>query len=163
VVSDARLLNSFSTLQIALMFVVGAAVLSLAAVWIAETLHGGDLGEGTFDEASSAVLATFTLLFGLLLALTIAGLTSRDSSARSAVQREATALPQLTRTSQPFKPATRVRFKAAIAQYDHAVVEDEFVTMKSGHQSALVAGALQNLYAVYQSYNPTPTEWEPAI
>lgn len=145
------------------MFVVGAAVLSLAAVWIAETLHGGNLGEGTFDEASSAVLATFTLLFGLLLALTIAGLTSRDSSARSAVQREATALPQLTRISQAFKPATRVRFKAAIAQYDHAVVEDEFVTMKSGHQSALVAGALQNLYAVYQSYNPTPTEWEPAI
>jgi hypothetical protein len=89
------LLNNFSTFQIALMFVVGAAAISVVAVSVAERLHGG-LRDGAFDEASSAVRATFTLLFGLILALTISGLTSSDSSARSAVEREATGLAQLS-------------------------------------------------------------------
>lgn len=151
------LLNDLSTVEIVLLFVVGAAVLAVAGVIGAETAFPR-LREGTFEEGSTAIKSTFTLLFGLILALTISGLSSNASTANSAVSDESTALGQLTRAAQGIHLEERVRLKAAIAQYVHAVAEDEFATMRDGQASPLAAAALANLYGVYQAYKPRPSE-----
>lgn len=151
------LLNSLSTVEIVLVFVAGAAALAVVGVIVAERSFPR-LREGSFDEGTKAIETTFTLLFGLILALTIAGLTLNSDTANSAVSDEATTLAQLTRVSQGINVRSRPRLKAAIDQYVHAVAEDEFATMKDGRPSPLAAAALANLYAVYQNYKPRPNE-----
>lgn len=154
------LLNDLSTAALVLLFVLGAAVLSAGAVVLVERSFPR-LRHGAFDEGSSAIKATFTLLFGLILALTISGLSSNGANADTAVSNESTALAQLTRNSQAFALAERLQLRAAITQYVHAVAEDEFATMKTnGGQSPLAAAALANIYRVYQMYTPLPTEAE---
>jgi hypothetical protein len=151
------LLNSMSTVEIVLIFVIGAAIVAVAGVLMVERFYPG-FRDGTFDEGSKAIETTFTLLFGLILALTIAGLALNSDTANSAVSEEATAMAQLTRVSQGFNREARARLKGAVEQYVHAVAEDEFATMKDGRQSPLAASALANLYAVYQAYDPRPGE-----
>jgi hypothetical protein len=151
------LLNSLSTLEIVLVFVVGAAALAVVGVLLVERWYPG-FRDGSFDEGSKAIETTFTLLFGLILALTIAGLALNSDTASSAVTDEATAMAQLTRISSGFNREARARLKGAVEQYVHAVAEDEFATMKDGDQSPLAASALANLYAVYQKYDPRPSE-----
>jgi hypothetical protein len=155
--SIRSLLNNLSTFEIVVVFVLGAAALAVAGVIAVERWYPG-FREGSFDEGSKAIETTFTLLFGLILALTIAGLALNSDTANSAVSDEATAMAQLTRVGQGFNRQRRIPLKAAIEQYVHAVAEDEFATMKSGRQSPLAATALANLYAVYQNYNPGPGE-----
>jgi hypothetical protein len=140
-----------------LVFVLGAGALAVTGVLLVERFYPG-FREGSFDEGSKAIETTFTLLFGLILALTIAGLALNSDTANSSVTAEATAMAQLTRISQGFNRRSRVPLKASIDQYVHAVATDEFATMKRGRQSPLAATALANLFAVYQSYNPKPSE-----
>lgn len=152
------LLNSLSTVEIVLLFVGGAALLAVAGVIVVELVFPG-LRESPFEEGSAAIKATFTLLFGLILALTISNLSSNSSNANTVVSNESTALTQMSRNSQDLHLGERLRVRAAIDQYLHAVAEDEFATMRaSGTQSPLAAAALANLYGVYQAYTPKPTE-----
>lgn len=141
------LLNNLSTFEIVFLIVGGAVVLSIIGVRVAESLYPS-LGEGSFSEGSDAIKGTFTLLFGLILALTISGLSSNSGTAASAVSDEATALAQITRGSAALPRRERTRLRAAVEQYVHAVAEDEFATMRAGQQSPLAAAALANLYGV---------------
>lgn len=143
----SSLLNSTSTVGFVLVFVVVAVVLSVFGLLVAEVAMPG-LKTGTFNAGATAVKLAFGRLFGLILALTIAGLVANSFVANSAVADESTALAQLTRASQTLKLTDRTRMKAAIGQYVHAVAEDEFLTMKEGQASPLAAAALANLYSV---------------
>lgn len=151
------LLLHVSTVGIVLLFAIGASMLSVVGFALTERFYPR-LRKGSFPQATGSVGTAFTLLFGLILALTIAGLTSNASTASSTVSDESTALSQLTRAAQAFNPQTRAEFKAAIDQYDHAVADDEFLTMQRGEQSPLAAAALANLYAVYLGYTPKSNE-----
>ena len=154
------LLNSMSTLEIVLVFVCGAATLAVVCVLLVERWYPG-FRQGSFDEGSKAIETTFTLLFGLILALTIAGLALNSDTASSAVTEEATAMAQLTRVSRASTAMRACALKASIDQYVHAVATDEFATMKEGRQSPLAATALANLYAVLPGPLRPQAEREP--
>lgn len=151
------LVANVSTLGIVLMFVGGAVLLTVGGFLTAEAVFPS-LRYSSFNEATTEVKAAFTLVFGLILALTIADLSSSTSDANATISTESTTLAQLTRTSQAFSPEARATLKASISQYVHAVAEDEFTTMENGKPSPLAAAALANLYGVYQSYTPAPNE-----
>lgn len=151
------LLNNVSTVGIVFLFVVGAFLLAAGGFLLAESMFPR-LRESNFNMAATEVKGAFTLLFGLILALTIAGLSTNNAAASSTISSESTALAQLSRTAQDFSTETRTVFKAAIGQYVHAVAEDEFTTMGDGKSSPVAAAALANLYGVYQAYTPSATD-----
>jgi hypothetical protein len=70
------------------------------------------LRESPFEEGSAAIKATFTLLFGLILALTIPNLSSNSSNASTVASNESTALTQISRTSQGLHLGERRRVRA---------------------------------------------------
>jgi hypothetical protein len=146
-----------STFGVVVIFIGGAVVLTVAGFLIVETLHPG-FREGSFKPAAASLRGGFTLMFVLILALTIGSLASNGPSANGKVSDEATALAQMTRTAQTFSPETRLVLKAAISEYVHAVAEDEFATMTQGESSPVAAAALANLYGVYQGYTPKSNE-----
>lgn len=151
------LVMNVSTFGIVVLFIGSAVVLTVAGFLIVEALHPG-FREGSFKPAAASLRAGFTLLFVLILALTVGGLSSNGPTANGKISDEATALAQITRSSQTFSPEARPALKAAISQYVHAVAEDEFATMTQGESSPVAAAALANLYGVYQGYTPKANE-----
>jgi hypothetical protein len=141
------LVNSVSTVELVLLFVVAGVALSVGGILLAEWALP-NLRTGTFAAGANNIRLAFRGLFGLILALTVAGLVANGFVANNAVSDEATTLAQLTRASQTLNVTDRRRMKAAIGQYVHAVAEDEFATMRDGQASPLAAAALASLYSV---------------
>jgi len=149
------LLDHLSTLQLIVIVVGGATVIALILSAIAQRAFP-HLAESDFDRAADAMRGGFTLLFGLILGLSISSVSSKYTAAQSTVASEATDLAQLVFASRAMSPAERAVMGDAIAWYDHAVAEDEWVTMRQGKESPLASTALANLYGVYQAYTPSP-------
>lgn len=82
------------------------------------------LRESNLRDVSGEIGAAFSLLFGLILALTIADISANSTTAATTVSDEATILAQLTRSAQDSSPVSRGVLKAAVGRYVHAVAED---------------------------------------
>ena len=132
------LLNHFSTVGLILLIVGGTTALAVAGCLIVQRACP-NLGESELEKGAEAMCGAFTVLFGLILGLSIAGVSARFSEAQSAVASEASVLAQLVRANRALPPDEQSAINPAIAQYDHAVVDDEWVTMRNGQESPRAA------------------------
>jgi hypothetical protein len=149
------LLDHLSTIQLIGLVVGGTTALAVGTCLVVQRLFP-HLHASDFDQATSAMRGGFTLLFGLILGLSISNVSAKLSSAQANVTTESTALAQLTLASRAIAPGERATVNGAIGWYDHAVAEDEWLTMQQGKESPLASAALANLYGVYQGYTPGP-------
>jgi hypothetical protein len=149
------LLDHLSTLQLIVIVVGGATVTAIGLCLVVQRAFPG-IAESDFDRAADAMRGGFTLLFGLILGLSISDVSSKYAAAQSTAASESTQLAQLVLASRAFPADQRGAMGEAIAWYDHAVTEDEWLTMRQGKESPLAAAALANLYGVYQAYSPAP-------
>jgi ABC-type multidrug transport system fused ATPase/permease subunit len=152
------LLNSLPTVGVFAVIIGFTTLVSVVSAYVVSVM-APNLGESHYEKLSDAIKAVFALLFGLIFALSMANISSKASEAASVASAEATSLAQLVRSTRSFAIPERIPARRAIREYDRAVVEDEWQTMRGGKASPRVDAALDNLYAVYQSYltRPNPT------
>jgi hypothetical protein len=147
------LLSHLSTGQLTLLLVGGPTAIAVAACLVIQRAVP-NLHESDFERASEAMRGGFTVLFGLVLGLAIAGVSAQLAAARSAVSSEATTLAEMMRASRAMPPDDRAAINQALAEYIHAVVDDEWVTMRRGEQSPRAAAAFEALYDTYTAHPP---------
>jgi hypothetical protein len=149
------LLSHLSTLQLVLLLVGGPTLLAVGACLAVQRAFP-DLHELEFDKGSEALRGGFTVLFGLVLGLVIAGVSAQLAAARATVSLEATTLAEMVHASRGMAPGNQAAIDAALAEYVHAVADDEWVTMRQGRESLRAAAAFEQLYATYTVYAPPP-------
>ena len=147
------LLGHFSTIQLILLLVGGPTALTVAGCLIMQRRLPA-IGNSEFERAAEALRGGFTVLFGLILGLSIASVSTQLSTAESTVSSEATTLAQMVRTSRAMPPADRDAENQAVSEYVHAVADDEWNAMQKGERSPRASAALDNLYEVYQEHPP---------
>jgi hypothetical protein len=150
------LLNNLSTEFLVLIIVGVPTAIAVFSVYYVDRAFP-KLGDVEIDDTVREVVG---LLFGLLLALVIASIVTKQDDADSATASEATAAAQLSRATRAYPIAEQIKFERSIGQYIHAVVEDEWPAMRTGGGSARAAAALESIYGTVQSFRPTR---EPAI
>ncbi|MGH3821987.1 MAG: DUF4239 domain-containing protein, partial [Pseudonocardiaceae bacterium] len=98
-------------------------------------------------------------LYTVVLALVITDLSGNFSAASSLVSSEASALAGLTRAADAFPDSARESVRSAAGEYVHAVVDDEWSTLRRGESSPRAFAALEGLYATMHNFEPqTPVE-----
>lgn len=150
------LLNHLSTWELILVIVAVPTVIAMALVFIVDKSFPS-LREVDIDNNVQEVVG---LLFGLLLALVIASIVSKQQDADSASAAESTAAAQLARATRAFPIAEQISFERSIGQYVHAVVEDEWPAMRTGGRSPRASAAIETIYGTFQKYRP---KGEPGI
>jgi hypothetical protein len=147
------LVNSLSTAEIVLIFVLGSVVLAIGvAIGIRRLIP--DIAESQFEDLASGLRIVYELLFALILAFVIASVLDKFNDAEATVGQEATALAQMHRDNLAFPSADQERLDAAIGTYITAVKDDEWRTMQDGESSPEAAAALETMYAQYAAYTP---------
>ena len=149
------LLNHFSTLELILLLVGGPTLLAVGGCLIVQRTFPR-LGDSEFDKMSETLRGGFTVLFGLILGLSIASVSTQLSAARATVSSEAAALAQMMRASRALPADDQAAITQAMDEYVHAVADDEWVMMQRGLESPRAAAALEQLYAVYTDHPPQP-------
>lgn len=144
------LLNHLSTEVLVLVVVGVPTLIAMIAVLFVDRVSP-NLRDLEMDDAVRDVVG---LLFGLLLALVIASIVTKQDDADSAAAAESTAAAQLARATRTFPIAVQIKFEQAIGQYVHAVVDEEWPAMRTGDHSARAAAALETIYGTLQSYRP---------
>lgn len=150
---ERAILNHFSTPAIIVMFVGGTVVLTLAGVLLARRFFP-DLGEGPFADVADGLRVVYELIFALILAFVIAAVLDTLGDAEATVATEATQIAQLQRQNDAFGDADKLRLDAALEDYVHALVEQEWKTMKNGEESAVATAALETVYVEYREVKP---------
>jgi hypothetical protein len=146
-------LNSFSTLEIVLIFVGGSVVLAISlAIVIRKAIP--DIAERGFEDLASGLRVVYELLFALVLAFAIASVIDKFNEAEDTVATEANALSQLLRDNRAFPHELQSRLRDGIDHYITAVTDDEWKTMREGKSSREASAALETVYALYQGYAP---------
>jgi hypothetical protein len=156
------LLSHFSTIVLILLLVGGPTVLAVAGCLIVQRQFPA-LGDSEFERAAEALRGGFTVLFGLILGLSIASVSAQLSTARSTVSSEAATLAQMTRLNRAMPTSDRDAINQAIGDYVHAVSDEEWAAMQHGEGSPRAAAALDNLYTVYQDHPPPGPEADPYL
>ncbi|MEA2266864.1 MAG: hypothetical protein QOE27_2447 [Solirubrobacteraceae bacterium] len=147
---SAYLLNHLSTELFVLVSVGVPTLIAVIAVYCVDLtipgLHGVEMDDTVRDVVG--------LVFGLLLALVIASIVAKHDQADSATAAESTATAQLARATRTFPIGVQIEFEQAIGQYIHAVVDDEWPAMTTGHTSVKATAALETIYGTLQSFHP---------
>ena len=144
------LLNHLSTAVLILVIVGVPTLLAVSAVVVVDRMFP-NLRDLEMDDVVRDVVG---LVFGLLLALVIASIVTKQDDAESAAAAESTAAAQLARAMQAFPIKFQIQLEQAIGQYVHAVVEDEWPAMRTGHRSARASAALETIYGTFQHFRP---------
>ena len=147
------ILNSFSTVELVVLGVGGAVVLTIAGVLLARRLFPR-LADSEFEPVADSLRVVYELIFALILAFVIAAVLDEIGSAESAVASETMSIGALVRDNDTFPEAVRGRLDAAVQQYVQAVADDEWETMKDGEPSARAAAALEGMYGMYRLVEP---------
>ena len=150
---ERAILNHFSTSTIIVLFVGGMVLLALAGVLVARRFFP-DLGESRFAEVVDGLRVVYELIFALILAFVIAAVLDTLGDAEATVATEATHIAQLERQNDAFDEDDELRLAAALYDYLHALVDDEWETMKDGEESPVAASALEAVYVEYRNTTP---------
>lgn len=150
------ILNSFSTVEIIVLFVGGVVALTLIGVLLARRFFPR-LADSEFEPVADSLRVVYELIFALILAFVIAAVLDTMGEAESAVASEATTIAELVRANDTLPIADRPRLDDAVEQYVHAVADDEFRTMKDGKPSAQATSALEGMFAEYSEVEPQGT------
>jgi hypothetical protein len=148
------LLNRFSTSALVLIVVGGTTILAILASLLIRWKFP-NLANSDFENLTGILRAdVFALLFSIVLGLVIADQSGNLAAASATVSLESSALAELAAASEAFEPSEQVALSTALDEYLHAVVEEEFRSMRTGQDSPRAAGALEALHAAYRQYEP---------
>jgi len=131
-----------SLLAIAIVIVAVAAAVALMLLVRRSAPVGGFF---TDSDRAAGVFGVVGTGFAVLLAFVIFLSFQSYDRAREAAATEAVAVSQLYRTAALFSPRPRRRVRGELICYARAVVEDEWRTMRDGHESARVDAWLARL------------------
>jgi uncharacterized membrane protein YgdD (TMEM256/DUF423 family) len=149
--------NSIPTWGLALIFIGGAITVGLTGFWLFGRLGLRSPNAGA-DTAVSAFSNKATALFGVLLVFTIVSEFGHVDTGNQTVDREATALAQVVRDSQPFPPAVAASIRSAAGDYVNTVVRQEWHSIGAGGKpSTAAANALDLLQTRIYSFSPKGT------
>src|SRR5215217_3940759 len=147
------ILNSLSTVEIVVIFVGGAVLLTIDGVLLARRLFPR-LADSEFEPVADSLRVVYELIFALILAFVIAAVLDEMGNAESAVASEATTIGELVRANDALPEHDRPRLDDAVEQYVRAVANDEWKTMKDGEPSPQATAALDGMYAEYRTVKP---------
>lgn len=153
---ERAILNHLSTTAIVVLFVGGMVLLTVAGVLIARRLVP-DLGESRFAEVVEGLRVVYELIFALILAFVIAAVLDAVGDAEATVATEATQIAQLQRVNDAFGDHDKLRLNGVLEGYVHALVGDEWKTMRDGRESPVATAALEAVYVEYRDMNPSGT------
>ena len=147
------ILNSFSTVEIVLIGVGGAVLLTIACVLLARRLFP-QLTDSQFEPVADSLRVVYELIFALILAFVIAAVLDEMSNAESTVASEATTIAELVRANDSLPERDQSKLDDSVDAYVHAVANDEWKTMKDGKSSPQATAALEGMYAEYRLVKP---------
>jgi hypothetical protein len=146
-------LNTFSTIELVVLGVGGAVLLTLACVLLARRRFP-KLADSQFEPVADSLRVVYELIFALILAFVIAAVLDEMSNAESAVASEATTIAELVRANDALPERDQSRLDDSVSAYVHAVADDEWKTMKDGKASPQATAALEGMYAEYGLVKP---------
>ena len=150
--------NHLSLWALVAFLVVGTMVIAMGGCVVIRRLFPS-LADGDHNEVAGVVLGIFGAIYGIVLAFVIVVLWESYQTADGLTSTESAGLAEMARAVRAFPPETEFLLREAIQGYVRSVVEDEWVTMKTGNKSPRTAASIDNLYAALQSYEPqSPTE-----
>ena len=146
------LLNSLSTIEIVLVVIGGAVLLTVVGVLVGRRLFPGKAGE--FETVADSLRVVYELIFALILAFVIAAVLDEMGDAEKAVAAEATTISSLVRVNDALPARVGRDLDVSVDRYVHAVANDEWVTMKDGESSPEARDALEGMHAEYNRIEP---------
>ena len=154
------LLNHFSTVTLAVITVGGTVVLAVTGSVLLRRRYPS-LAKGEHNDMVGVTLGMFGAIYGIILAFVIVTLWTQLENTETIVATEATDVSLIARDAAAFPPPVRTRLDAALGEYVHAVVEQQWPRMRAGRPSyGATAGKLQSVYDVLQTYEPKATREE---
>ncbi|MFC5720987.1 hypothetical protein ACFP1Z_12495 [Streptomyces gamaensis] len=149
------LLNTFDTPSLAIVFVGGIVILSIAGSLLTRRRFP-HLVEGRHNETIGVVLGMYGAIYGIILAFVVVAEWEALGAARNNVATEATQTAEVLRDSTAFPAAQQQRISAAIGEYVHAIVEKQWPRMRWGNPDPnLTDPQVKGLYRAFQEYEPT--------
>ncbi|MFJ7069907.1 DUF4239 domain-containing protein [Streptomyces sp. NPDC101115] len=148
------LLNHFGTFTLTAVIVGGTVLLALAGSVVMRRRYPS-LSGGEHNDMVGVTLGMFGAIYGIILAFVIVTLWTQLESTQTIVATEATDAALIARDAAAFPPPVRAGIDAALSDYVHAVVEDQWPRMRAGEPShGATANKLQGVYDVLQAYDP---------
>jgi hypothetical protein len=150
--------NHLSLPWLVAFLVVGTTLASMGGCLLVRRLFPS-LADGDHSEVAGVVMGIFGAIYGIVLAFVIVALWENYQSADALASTESTSLAAMARAVRAFPPEIEFHLRESIQGYVRSVVEDEWVTMKTGEKSPRTAASIDNLYASLQAYEPqSPSE-----
>ena len=146
------LLNSLSTIEIVVVVIGGAVLLTIVGVLVGRRLFPGKAAE--FENVADSLRVVYELIFALILAFVIAAVLDEMGDAEKAVAAEATTISALVRVNDALPAGVGRDLDEAVDRYVHAVANDEWVTMKDGEASPEARDALEGMHVEYNRVVP---------
>ncbi|MFD0372461.1 DUF4239 domain-containing protein [Streptomyces sp. NPDC059071] len=148
------LLNHFSTFTLAAVTVGGTVLLAVAGSVVMRRRYPS-LSGGEHNDMVGVTLGMFGAIYGIILAFVIVTLWTQLENTQTIVAAEATDAALIARDAAAFPPPVRAGVDAALSDYVHSVVEDQWPRMRAGEPShGATANKLQSVYDVLQAYEP---------
>ncbi|MFD5328220.1 DUF4239 domain-containing protein [Streptomyces sp. NPDC127092] len=148
------LLNHFSTFTLAVVTVGGTVLLAVAGSVVMRRRYPS-LSGGEHNDMVGVTLGMFGAIYGIILAFVIVTLWTQLENTQTIVAAEATDAALIARDAAAFPPPVRAGVDAALSDYVHSVVEDQWPRMRAGEPSyGATANKLQSVYDVLQAYEP---------
>jgi len=137
------------------LFVGGFVLLScLAVVWLRPVVRRLVDSPSEWDRALAHVIGTFGVFFGILLALVALSVYDNFAETRTATLREAAQLTALYRGTTALPEEIGEPIRDTIAEYVHAVIEEDFASQKSGvlpEESAVMVDEVEHLLHEFEA------------
>jgi hypothetical protein len=140
------------------LIVAGAALVSVTVMFIVRRRM---LRDHFFVEVErgAGVFAFLGTAFAVLLAFVVLEAFASFNDARAGAESEATAVVELSRSSEFFSRADRERFAGPLICYSRAVIDDEWPAMREGERSPQVQLWVESLAAALREFDVrTPTQ-----
>jgi hypothetical protein len=108
----------------------------------------------TQHEVAGFMIGVLGAIYAVLLAFVVVVVWNQFEDARSAVEREANQLNDLSRIAQGFAAPAQQRMLSGLRVYMQEVVSDEWNTMSEGKPSKKVQAAMEDLWQIYRELDP---------
>jgi hypothetical protein len=106
-------------------------------------------------EVASFFFLMIGTLYAVLIAFAIFVVWTQFQEAGTNLEREANEVGDLSRMAMVMPEPMRSNVRAALLEYIHAVLEDEFPAMAQGRDSQRTWQAVENLWNIYAAAEPT--------
>lgn len=147
------LLNTFPTWALGIIVVGAFSALGAVSHRLVQRRFSHVMSEAN-NELAGRLIGVLIGMYGIMLAFVIVSLYQEMNATEANVRAEATELAQLYRDSDAFPADVSADIHAAIGAYVHTVVEEEWTLMEDGVFSEDAWVEIDDLYAIYQSYQP---------